>query len=105
MNLNEYQIAARVTALYKNPLYPYLGLAGETGEVCEKMKKIVRDKSGEISKEDVIALKKELGDVLWYLSNIGSDLGISLDDIAQTNIDKIKDRRERGQLHGSGDNR
>lgn len=109
MHMNEYQQAARSTALYLNnpdvKLYPYFGLAGETGEVMEKMKKILRDKNGVMTPEDIIAMKKELGDVLWYLANISADLGLTLDDVAQTNIDKLLSRKDRGQLHGSGDNR
>lgn len=109
MNLNDYQNSARSTALYlSNPnakFYPYFGLAGETGEVMEKVKKIMRDKNGIFSEEDINAIKKELGDVLWYLANISSDLGLSLDDVAQTNIDKLQSRKDRNQLQGNGDNR
>jgi NTP pyrophosphatase (non-canonical NTP hydrolase) len=104
-----YQQEARKTALYvgdpSKKYYPYLGLAGEVGEVSEKVKKIMRDKNGEFSPEAIQDLKKELGDVLWYVANIASDLGLDLGDIGQTNIDKLRSRQERGKLQGSGDNR
>lgn len=104
MEFNEYQELARTTAIYPKQymtVYPALGLAGETGEVCEKIKKHIRD-NNVLDKED---LTKELGDVLWYLSNLASDLDISLNDVAQKNYDKLKSRMERNVIHGSGDNR
>lgn len=101
---NEYQTFVKSIAMYPESariFYPCLGLAGEVGEVCEKVKKNIRD--GRIlDKED---LTKELGDVLWYLSAVALDLGISLQDIAETNINKLTSRKERGVLQGSGDNR
>lgn len=106
MTLNEYQKKARVTAIYSDPvIYPTLGLAGETGEVAEKVKKVLRDSSGYFSAVKKEEIKKELGDVLWYLANLAEDLGITLDDVAQLNIDKLYDRKDRGVLGGSGDNR
>lgn len=77
-----------------------LGLAGETGEVIEHIKKHIRD--GNLNKD---ALCKELGDVLAYLSLIGEYFDIPLNDIALTSIAKNKKRFEDGTLHGSGDNR
>lgn len=103
MTFNEYQEKASKTAIYPEQfklIYPALGLAGEAGEVAEKVKKLIRD--GSLQIED---LKKELGDVLWYLSAIASDLQINLDDIASTNISKVESRMERGVIGGSGDNR
>lgn len=84
-----------------------LGLAGETGEVMEKVKKMIRDKDGVFSPtpEDITELKKELGDVLWYLSALAFYNGIDLDDVARANLDKLRSRKERNQIHGSGDNR
>lgn len=82
-----------------------LGLVGEAGEVAEKFKKIYRDKDGMISEEDKESIKKELGDILWYITSVGRHIGVSLPDIAQTNLDKLKSRRERNQIHGNGDNR
>lgn len=104
MDFKTYQQGARETAIYPGQykvVYPALGLSGEAGEVCEKVKKSIRD-----GKEiDIDAMTKELGDVLWYLAAISSDLGISLDDVARANYEKLKSRQERGVLQGSGDNR
>ena len=80
-------------------IYPTLGLCGESGEVAEKVKKHLRDGAS------LDELKKELGDVLWYLASIASDLNISLNDIALTNVEKLQSRMERGKISGSGDNR
>lgn len=82
-----------------------LGLVGESGEVAEKFKKIVRDKEGVISEEDRQELVKELGDILWYVNAVATLLGSSLDEVATKNIEKVLSRKERGQTHGSGDNR
>lgn len=82
-----------------------LGLAGEAGEVAEKYKKIIRDRKGIVTPEDVQEITKELGDVLWYLAVLGQYLGVSLQEIADMNIEKLSSRRQRGAQHGSGDNR
>ncbi|OGI16661.1 MAG: hypothetical protein A2Z52_01740 [Candidatus Moranbacteria bacterium RBG_19FT_COMBO_42_6] len=109
MNFEDYQKNSRKTALYpevgKNYIYPTIGLAGETGEVSEKIKKVIRDKGGKIDDETREIIKKELGDVLWYVSQLASELGLSLDEIAEKNIEKLYSRLERGRLQGSGDNR
>jgi len=109
MDFKEYQKKSRKTAIYpnagKNYIYPTLGLAGEAGEVAEKIKKVIRDKSGIIDKETKEELKKELGDVIWYVSQIASEMKISLNDIAEKNIEKLYSRMKRGKLGGSGDNR
>lgn len=109
MNLKEYQEKSRVTAKYpdagSNYIYPTLGLSGEAGEVAEKIKKVIRDKGGEINDETRSEIKKELGDVLWYVSQLATELGLSLDDVATSNIQKLYDRMERGVLQGNGDNR
>ncbi|MFN2202707.1 MAG: nucleoside triphosphate pyrophosphohydrolase family protein [Caldilineaceae bacterium] len=86
-------------------VYPTLGLTNEAGEVAGKVKKIFRDKDGVISDEDREALKAELGDVLWYLTQICTDLGLSLEEVAEANISKLFSRLERGQIQGDGDNR
>ena len=100
MTFDEYQVKAKQTAIYDHPIiYPTLGLCGESGEVAEKVKKHLRDGTS------LDELKKELGDVLWYISAIASDLKLSLDDIAETNISKLTSRLERGKIQGSGDNR
>jgi len=109
MTFEEYQKLSRETAIYpdkdKNFVYPTLGLVGEAGEVAEKIKKILRDKNSVIDEETKKELAKELGDVLWYLSQLITELNLSLDEIASLNIDKLSSRKERGTLHGSGDNR
>ena len=78
---------------------------GETGEVQGKIKKVIRDSGGIIDPERRRQIAGELGDVLWYLSQMASELGISLDEIAQANLDKLAGRKERGTLQGSGDER
>ena len=108
MTFNEYQQAARGTAIYPQDMkvvYPTIGLAGETGEVAEKVKKTIRDKAGSFDADTTRELAKELGDVLWYIAAIAGDLGLDLDDVAQMNIDKIHSRQDRNLLHGQGDNR
>lgn len=108
MNFNEYQNLAKTTAIYPENvkiLYPTLGLAGESGEVCEKVKKVFRDNNGVFTEEKIEEIKKEIGDVFWYLSAICCDLGISMDDAAVLNIKKLKSRKERNVINGSGDNR
>ncbi|MFA6973458.1 MAG: nucleoside triphosphate pyrophosphohydrolase family protein [Parcubacteria group bacterium] len=109
MNFEEYQTKSRRTAVYpnigNNYIYPTIGLAGETGEVSEKIKKVIRDKNGIMDEETKMAIEKELGDVLWYVSQLASELGLSLDQVAEKNIEKLASRLERGALHGSGDNR
>ena len=109
MQLNEYQKRAVSTKMYPANLaviYPSLGLGGESGEVLEKVKKVVRDNNSDFTNAEFRTnMRKELGDVLWYVANIAEDLGISMDDIAMTNLEKLQSRKERGVLHGSGDNR
>jgi NTP pyrophosphatase (non-canonical NTP hydrolase) len=109
MTFEEYQKLSRKTAIYpdkdKNFVYPTLGLAGEAGEVAEKIKKVLRDNNGLMNEERKQELTKELGDVLWYIAQIASELGLSLDKIASFNIEKLQSRKERNMLHGSGDNR
>lgn len=109
MTFKEYQIESRKTAIYPNKdnnyVYPTLGLAGEAGEVSECIKKIIRDKNGKIDKESRELLKKELGDVLWYIANLAIEFKLDLEDIAKTNVTKLKSRQERNKIHGSGDNR
>lgn len=101
------RLAIDKEARYDGYMEKALGLAGETGEVMEKIKKIIRDKNGVFSPtpEDLEELKKELGDVLWYLSALAFYNGIDLDDVARANLDKLKSRKERNKIHGSGDNR
>lgn len=86
-------------------VYPTLGLVNEAGEVAGKIKKIFRDRAGVVSAEDKEALKGELGDVLWYLTQICTNLGLSLEEVAEHNLDKLFSRLERGKIGGDGDNR
>lgn len=109
MTLKEYQEKSRQTAIYPaigaNFIYPVLGLLGETGEIAEKIKKVFRDKNGEINEETKLELKKELGDVLWYLAQVSTELDLSLEEIAILNLEKLSSRKKRNTLHGDGDNR
>ena len=109
MDLNNYQRQARNTALYpdlgSNPIYPALGLCGEAGEVADKVKKVLRDEAGVFSDERRQAIALELGDVLWYVAQLASELGYELEDVANQNLRKLRDRSARGQLKGSGDHR
>ena len=82
-----------------------LGLAGESGEVLEKFKKLLRDKQGVLGEEDKQEIVKELGDILWYVNSVAHLLGSSLDEAARKNNDKLASRKQRDKLHGSGDNR
>lgn len=86
-------------------VYPTMGLANEAGEVAGKIKKIFRDKNGLISEEDRQALKEELGDVLWYLTQICTELNLTLEEVAETNLAKLFSRLERGTIQGDGDQR
>lgn len=107
-DFDTYQQAAISTAIYPKSMsviYPALGLSGETGEVCDKIKKVIRDENGIFDMSSKEHIKKELGDVLWYIANTASDLGIKLSDIAIGNIQKLQSRKENGTLQGSGDDR
>jgi NTP pyrophosphatase (non-canonical NTP hydrolase) len=108
MTFNDYQAAALKTAdlKRKNELFHLvLGLVGESGEIAEKFKKLVRDKNSDESQIDREDMKKELGDVLWYVVLLAEYLGLKLEDIAEYNVKKLSDRLERGVISGSGDNR
>ncbi len=109
MTFEEYQKKSRETAIYQNMgsnfIYPTLGLAGETGEVVEKVKRILREKNGIADEQSRTEISKELGDVLWYMAQLATELNLSLDDVASSNIEKLSFRKERGTLHGNGDNR
>ena len=103
-----YQLQAQTTAVYPgrgegNYTYPALGLAGETGEVCEKLKKAIRDEGGTISPERKALLAKELGDVLWYIAALSTELGLSMEEIASGNLAKLAARKARNKIHGDGD--
>ena len=102
MTFDEYQEFARSTAIYPEDCkitYPTLGLCGEAGEVAEKVKKKLRDGKS----LDGVGL--ELGDVLWYISALADDLGITLEQVAQWNVDKLQRRMQLNKIKGDGDNR
>lgn len=109
MDFQDYQKESRKTAIYprrgNNFVYPVLGLVGESGEVAEKIKKALRDNSGVIDEKRRKEIKKELGDVLWYLTQIATELDLSLGEIAKANLEKLASRKERNRIHGEGDNR
>ena len=109
MNFTDYQARSRKTARYPSighgVIYPTLGLTNEAGEVAGKIKKIFRDKDGVIGETEREALKGELGDVLWYLAQVCTELEISLDEVAGHNLEKLYSRLERGRISGDGDDR
>ena len=109
MEFSEYQKLSRETAVYPNAgsnyIYPTLGLSGEAGEVAEKIKKAIRDCGGVVDEARRTEIEKELGDVLWYVAQLASELGLSMDTVARKNIDKLFSRKARNVLTGSGDNR
>ena len=109
MLFSVYQELSRRTATYPdagdNIVYPTLGLAGEAGEVAEKVKKLMRDDGGVMSDERRAALAGELGDVLWYVAQVATEAGLDLEELAQGNLDKLLSRQRRGVLSGSGDSR
>lgn len=109
MDFDEYQEKAKKTATYpdigSNFVYPTLGLAGEAGEVANKVKKIIRDKGSVVDEDDRQKIKDELGDVLWYVSQTANEFRLSLEEIALANIEKLASRQQRNKISGSGDNR
>lgn len=109
LDFNEYQKKALETAVYpdigNNFIYTAIGLFGESGELANKLNKIIRDHNGEISedaREDLIA---ELGDCLWFLSAACSELNCNLEDVAEQNLRKLSSRKERNVISGNGDKR
>lgn len=109
MDMNAYQQAALRTAAPKEKhnevFHLLLGLVGETGEIAEKAKKVVRDHDGDFTRWDREDLAKELGDTLWYVAVLADHFDLRLDDIAGLNIKKLADRQQRGAISGRGDNR
>lgn len=109
MTLNEYQQKALETAVYPKEfsiIYPSLGLSGEAGEVADKVKKIIRDNNADFSNEEKRkAISMEVGDVCWYIATLANDIGYTLEEICEMNYLKLKSRKERNKLNGSGDNR
>jgi len=107
MTLNEYQERAIKEAFYEKDdiAYNALGITGEAGEIADHVKKMLRDDDGILTEERREILKKELGDVLWYVANMAKRLDATLDEVAVLNIAKIKNRKKRNVYRGSGDNR
>jgi NTP pyrophosphatase (non-canonical NTP hydrolase) len=109
MDLSDYQLRSRATAVYPNAgsnlTYPALGLCGEAGETAEKVKKAIRDDGGILTDERREALAAELGDVLWYVAQLATEAGLDLDEIASGNLEKLRSRQRRAVLAGSGDRR
>jgi NTP pyrophosphatase (non-canonical NTP hydrolase) len=108
MDFSHYQRETIKTAIYPREhavVYPALGLAGEAGEVAGKVKKALRDEDGTFSDDRKNAIRLELGDVLWYVAQVASDLGLELEDIAAANLLKLAGRQGRGALGGDGDYR
>jgi NTP pyrophosphatase (non-canonical NTP hydrolase) len=107
MKMNDYQIAANSTAIYPENVglaYVALGL-GEAGEIQNIVKKIYRDKGGILDEESRQKLKKEYGDLLWYVAQGCKEIGFTMEEVAQTNLDKLFQRKLNGTLQGSGDDR
>lgn len=108
MKLNEYHSKAYETAQYPKEVglaYVTMGLAGEAGEIANKVKKVYRDKGGYLDLETAESLAKELGDVLWYVAMTAKECGYSLESIAKMNIEKLASRHARGVIGGDGDDR
>lgn len=109
MNFNDYQAQAKTTNTMTDPtiapMYFILGLAGESGEIAEKVKKVIRNDGGDYSTLDREDMARELGDVLWYLSMLADTFGVSLEDVAQKNLAKLADRKDRDVIRSTGDYR
>lgn len=109
MTLNDYQDEARKTAVYPrvggNLDYAVLGLLGECGELANKLKKVHRDDHGNLTEDRRQQLIDELADVGWYYAAVAWELGVSLETVAQRNLDKLAARADKGTLHGEGDKR
>jgi NTP pyrophosphatase (non-canonical NTP hydrolase) len=117
MTFDDYQESAITTAAYPvaegtghgNLVYPAMGLAGEAGEYLDKVKKNWRNYNSmtadNLTKDQRLEFLKELGDVLWYTTASAIELGSTLAEVAQININKLLDRRARGVIKSQGDNR
>jgi NTP pyrophosphatase (non-canonical NTP hydrolase) len=122
MEFKEYQTTAHKTAQYPqvkvhpnktgpdysveaNWIYPVFGLVGETGELAEKLKKVIRNQDGILLGQEAIEIGKEIGDILWYLSEVATALNLDLDNLAQQNLNKLKSREKRDVIKSEGDNR
>jgi len=108
-DFDKYQKFTSSTAVYpkqgKNFIYPLIGLQGEVGEVSEKVKKVIHDDKGKLTEEKRLEIVKELGDVVWYISQLSTEFKVKFSDVIKGNIEKLSSRKTRGKIHGSGDNR
>lgn len=112
-HFNEYAEETDKTAVYPDAgegtidavTYATMGLVGEAGEVANQMKKVLRDDNGEVTPERLVKIKKEIGDTLWYAARIARELDLDLDEIAESNIEKLLARMKSGSLRGDGDDR
>lgn len=109
MTLNEYQALALRSASYpnigNNVVYPTLGLVGESGEFAEQIKKMLRDDNGVMTPERKAKAIRELGDAQWYIGAIARELGVTLEEVAQANLDKLSERLAAGTIKGEGSDR
>jgi NTP pyrophosphatase (non-canonical NTP hydrolase) len=109
MTLNEYQEKAWLTAkypnIYNNLIYPTLGLAGEAGEIANKVKKIQRDDNGILTLNRREQLIEEIGDALWYIAAMATEIGTSIEAIAIRNVEKLEGRLHNNSINGEGDER
>lgn len=108
MTLDEYQSHALETAIYPKQykvIYPALGITGEAGECSDKVKKVIRDNSGEFTDDRKREIAKEIGDVLWYCAALAHDIGYTLNEVGKMNVEKLNSRKERNKINGNGDNR
>ena len=108
MTLDEYQNHALETAIYPKQykiIYPALGITGEAGECSDKVKKVIRDNNGEFTYDRKREIAKEIGDVLWYCATLAHDIGYTLNEVGEMNVEKLNSRKERNKINGSGDNR
>lgn len=108
MQLNEYGTEAMRTAIFpidKGLDYLVNGLTSEAGELAGHYAKAIRDENGHISGERRMLMLKEAGDCLWMLAGLARELGSNLEAVGQMNLNKLADRKKRGALTGSGDNR
>lgn len=108
MTLDEYQNHALETAIYPKQykiIYPALGITGEAGECSDKVKKVIRDNNGEFTGDRKREIAKEIGDVLWYCAALAHDIGYTLNEVGEMNVEKLNSRKERNKINGNGDNR
>ena len=109
LTFKEYEDKAKETAIYpnfgSNIYYPALGLGGESGEVLENIKKMMRDDNGVLTLERKQKIKKELGDVLWYCALLAFESGLTLEEVAEANNSKLLKRLEENKIHGEGSDR